>query len=134
MLEMAIDFENVHRVRSHGDTRGDGPGVMPGKQFANLGLDNVVTAATIGENAEFVVHFLRPVETYSDSNAVFGEEIGDVGRQKRGVGGEAKIDAHTFAARLFWRIVNDMTEEREIHKRLAAKEGDVNRLAAFRLR
>src|SRR5580704_266493 len=133
MLEVAIDFEDVHRVRGQGDARGDGPSVMPGEQFANLGLDDVVTAATTGENAELVVHFLRPVETYSGSDAVFGEEIDDVRSQERGVGGEAKIDAHAFAARLFLRVINDMAEEREIHKRLAAKESDMNRLAALRL-
>ena len=52
-------------------------------QSADLGLDDVVAAFAIGEDAQLVVHLLGPVHADGDADAVLRKELDDRRRQQR---------------------------------------------------
>src|ERR1700730_3344257 len=131
---MAVDLEDVQGARGHGDARGDGPGVMPRKQLATLGLDDVVAAAAIREDAKLVVHLLGPVQADGDANPVFREIVDDLRGEKCGIGRKAKVDLHSPLFRLLPGIVDNAAEQWKIHEGLAAKKSYVNGAAPFGLR
>jgi len=97
---------------------------------ADAGLDDVVAAAAVGEDAELVVHFLGAIHADGDADVVLGEEPDDVGREQGGVGGEAEIDGAALRGGLLVGVGHHLLEQREVHEGLAAEESDVDGAAA----
>ena len=92
LLQMAEDADHVGNARRERDARRDGPGAMVLDQCAHLGLDNVVAALAVGEDAQMVVHLLGAIHADGDADVVLGEKLDDGRRQQSGVGGETEVD------------------------------------------
>ena len=99
VLQMAVDAEHVGDARGERDARGDGPRAVACDQRADAGLDDVVAAAAVGEDAELVVQFLGAIHADRHADVVFGEELDDGGSEQGGVGGEAEIDGAALRRR-----------------------------------
>ena len=65
---------------------------------------------------------------------ILRQELDDRGREQRGVGGQAEIDRDVLrSAALARGVIHHLLQQREVHQRFAAEEGDVDALSALRL-
>ncbi len=108
MFQVAVNLEHVHGLGGHGHTGCYRPGVMASEQFTNFGLDNVVAAAAIGEDAKRVIHLPGSVEADGYADFVGGQIIDDDGSEEGCVRGKTEIDFDAFAGGLLARIVDDL--------------------------
>src|ERR1017187_727946 len=69
--QMFVDFTDVEGLRSEGDARANGTATMPLQQFLDFRSDDIVTAFAVAEDAELVLHLLRPIDRYGDTHSIF---------------------------------------------------------------
>ena len=100
VLQVAVDSHDVRDAGGQRNARRDRARAVARDQRFHARCDDVVAAAAVGEDAQLVVQLRRAVHADRDADIVVREELDDRGRQQRGVGGEAEIDASAALFRL----------------------------------
>src|SRR6185295_14996269 len=101
-------------TRTERDTGPDGIGLVPLQQHLDSWDDGVVAAASVQEDAHFVVEFAIAVDTDSDSDAVLREEIDDLLRQQRRIGSEAELDVLAGLGALPPGVIDRRAQHRKV--------------------
>ena len=86
---MLVDLSHIHRPRGHGDAGGNRARLMLRPKILHLGLDDVVAAAAVGEDAKLVLHLFRPVHAHRHADGILRQVLDDGGREQRRVAEEA---------------------------------------------
>ena len=77
LFQMAENLDYVGHTRGQRDARRNRPRAMILDQRPHSGLDDVVAARAVGENAQLVVHFLGPIHADGHADAVLREKLDD---------------------------------------------------------
>ena len=123
--EVAEDPLDVHLARGERDPRANRAAAVPLQQLLDLRRHDVVAARAVVEDAELVLHFLRPVDRNRDAHLILGEELDDVGLEQRAVGGQAEIDLLAELGAALPGVGDRLLQHREVQQRFAAEERHV---------
>ena len=102
------------------------------EQRLDLRRDDVVAARAVVEDAELVLQFLRTVDRDRDPDALFREELDDLGPQQRRVGRQAEVHGLAELGAALSGVGDGLDEHGEVEQRLAAEERDVRDLVGAR--
>src|SRR5262249_33027797 len=96
-------------------------------EFTNLRRNDVVTAASVSEHAQLIVHVFWTIDANRYADVVLRDEVDDRWREKRSIRCQAEAHRARFNGRLLLSVRDDLFQQSEVHQRLATEERDLDR-------